>query len=251
MNQEKIIEIKNLSKVYKLGVFNQKSFIEDLEKLIKGDKYIHDPNKFHTALNNISLDIEEGDSLGLIGKNGSGKSTLLKILSRITSPTSGYIRYKGRIVSVLEQGIGFHSELTAFDNIMLNGALLGCDKNFLLDHMNLITNFAGIDQYLNTPIKRYSSGMITRLGFAICAHIPSDILVVDEVLAVGDQEFRNKSINLINNHINVKKKTLLFVSHEMELLKKICNKGVVISKGEIKFSGNIDKAINYYQNNII
>ena len=206
--------------------------MEDLEKLIKGKNFIEDNSKFHLALDDVSFEISKGDSVAIIGKNGSGKSTLLKLLSKITSPTHGSIRYKGKIVSVLEQGIGFHAELTAFDNIMLNGALLGCSKEFLYSNLESITKFAGIDKFFDTPLKRYSSGMITRLGFAICAHIPSDILLVDEVLAVGDQEFRNKSIKLMREYIENKNKTLIFVSHEEYLLKELCNKGILLGHGK-------------------
>lgn len=250
IHEDTIISVNNLSKKYRLGLFNQKSFIEDLQKIIQGNKFKEKSENYHLALNDFSLDINAGDSVALIGKNGSGKSTFLKLLSRITSPTSGSIKYKGRLVSVLEQGIGFHAELTAYDNIMLNGALLGCSHNFLKDNLKSIIEFAGINNFLDTPIKRYSSGMITRLGFAICAHIPSDILIVDEVLAVGDEEFRKKSIKLIENYILNQKKTLIFVSHELKLLKDICKRGIVLSSGNKVFDGNIDNAINFYTNQL-
>ena len=243
---ENIIEISNITKKYKLGVFDQKSFIEDLQKFFKKTRFIEDKSKFHLALDDITFDVQRGDSLAIIGKNGSGKSTLLKVLSKITSPTKGSIRYKGKIVSVLEQGIGFHPELTAKDNIFLNGAILGCSKDFLASNIDSIISFAGISKYLNTPLKRYSSGMITRLGFAICAHIPSDILIVDEVLAVGDQNFRNKAINLMKEYIENQNKTLIFVSHEEDLLKKLCSKAILLDEGKKIFGGSLNDALNLY-----
>ena len=249
--QDEIISVKNISKIYKLGLFNHKAFIDDLKNLIniKKKKYKKDEKKIFHALNQISFSVNKGEKIALIGKNGSGKSTFLKILSRITIPSNGEISYEGKLLSILEQGIGFNKEMTARDNIYLNAAFLGFSKSQTNLVMDDIIEFAGIAKFVDTPIKRYSSGMLTRLGFAITIHVPSDILLVDEVLAVGDKEFREKCLSkLMSVSSDEQNKTIIFVSHEMELLKKICSRGIVLEQGNLIFDGEITEAIDFYEN---
>lgn len=249
--KKEIISVENISKIYNLGLFNHKTFISDLKNLINFNK--KNNNSFYNsqfyALTNISFSIFEGEKIALIGKNGSGKSTFLKILSRITLPSSGKISYEGRLLSILEQGIGFNVEMTARDNIYLNAAFLGFSKSQTNLVMDEIIEFSGIAKFVDTPIKRYSSGMLTRLGFAITIHVPADILLVDEVLAVGDKDFREKCLSkLMSISSDEQNKTIIFVSHEMELLKKICTRGIVLDQGNLIFDGEIDEAIDFYEN---
>lgn len=253
MEEKVSIQVTNLVKTYKLGLFNYKSFIEEVKILFNKKKIteLKSSSKYINALNNISFTVLKGDRIALIGKNGSGKSTFLKILSRVTLPSEGEIKYRGKISSILEQGIGFHPEMTARDNIYLNASILGESKKNIRNIFDEIVDFAGIKNFVNTPTKRFSSGMITRLGFAINAHIYSDILLIDEVLAVGDAEFRMKCFNKINEiSKNNNSQTLIFVSHETELLKKICNRGIVLNKGQICFDGQLNAAIDFYEKNI-
>lgn len=254
-----IIEVDNLTKTYKLGIFNHRAFVSDLAEFLHiqkkysddlDDNFSGNVNKTKNevnALNGISFTISKGDRVALIGRNGSGKSTFLKILSRITRPTSGKIKYKGKLISILEQGIGFSSELTAIDNIYINAALLGCSKNQTDEIIPYIKDFADIHEFMDTPIKRYSSGMITRLGFAIAAFVPSDILIVDEVLAVGDENFRNKCLKLIKKLSDEQERTLIFVSHEMELIKNICNRGILLNQGKVILDGSLHDVVTKYK----
>lgn len=257
---EEIIIVENLTKTYKLGIFNHRAFISDLAEFLKIKKRfekIKDVNDTKSnidtlnnevnALSHISFKVTKGQRIALIGRNGSGKSTFLKILSRVTKPTKGKVKYKGKLISILEQGIGFSSELTALDNIYINAALLGCTKKQTDELVPNVIKFADIGDFIDTPIKRYSSGMITRLGFAIAAFIPSDILVIDEVLAVGDENFRNKCIDLIKKFSVDGTKTLIFVSHEMELIKRVCNRGILLHKGNILFDGGIEETVEKYK----
>ena len=198
------------------------------------------------ALKDNSLEVSQGEILGIIGKNGAGKSTLLKIMSRITSPTEGEVRIKGRIGSLLEIGTGFHPELTGRENIFLNGSVLGLRKHEIDQRFNEIVDFSGVRQFIDTPVKRYSPGMYVRLGFAVAAHLNPDILIVDEVLAVGDIEFQKKAAGAIQGTVN-NNRTVIFVSHNMEMIKSLCTRCIVIEKGELYFDGNTDEAITKYK----
>ena len=198
------------------------------------------------ALKDINFKVEQGDVLGIIGKNGAGKSTLLKILSKVTSPSTGVIRARGRIASLLEVGTGFHPEMTGRENIYMNGAIMGMTKAEISRKLDEIVDFSGVERYLDTPVKRYSSGMTVRLGFAIAAHLEPEILVVDEVLAVGDAEFQKKAIGKMQDVSKGEGRTVLFVSHNMPSIKMLCNKGVVLKNGMVDYSGNIENAVDYY-----
>ena len=200
------------------------------------------------ALRDISFKVEQGDVVGIIGKNGAGKSTLLKLLSRITSPTTGSIRYQGRIASLLEVGTGFHPEMTGRENIYMNGSIMGMTKKEITRKLDEIVDFAGVERYLDTPVKRYSSGMTVRLGFAVAAFLEPEILVVDEVLTVGDAEFQKKAIGKMNDVAHSGGRTVLFVSHNMAAVKNLCTRGVVLQNGMLAFDGGTDEAVNFYLN---
>jgi len=198
------------------------------------------------ALKDISFEIKQGDNLGIIGRNGAGKSTLLKVLSRITEPTTGRIRIKGRVASLLEVGTGFHPELSGRENIYLNGAILGMSRKEIKKKFDEIVDFSGVEKFLDTPVKRYSSGMYVRLAFAVAAHMESEILVVDEVLAVGDAEFQKKCLGKMGDVSTREGRTVLFVSHNMAAVKNLCNNGIVLKNGRLEYIGRIDKCINSY-----
>jgi lipopolysaccharide transport system ATP-binding protein len=197
-------------------------------------------------LKDINLEIEQGDVVGIIGKNGAGKSTLLKILSRVTKPTTGSIKYNGRIASLLEVGTGFHPEMTGRENIYMNGAIMGMTRHEITSKLDEIIAFAGVERYIDTPVKRYSSGMTVRLGFSIAAHLEPDILVVDEVLAVGDAEFQKKAIGKMQDVSKGGGRTVLFVSHNMAAVKSLCGKGIILEKGIIKEIGTADHCVGKY-----
>jgi lipopolysaccharide transport system ATP-binding protein len=202
---------------------------------------------FVWALRDINFKVEQGDVLGIIGKNGAGKSTLLKILSRVTTPTTGSIRARGRIASLLEVGTGFHPEMTGRENIYMNGSIMGMTKAEITRKLDEIVAFAGVERYLDTPVKRYSSGMTVRLGFAIAAHLEPEILVVDEVLAVGDAEFQRKAIGKMQDVAKGEGRTVLFVSHNMAAVESLCTKGIVLQNGMIAFEGKTSKeAVDHY-----
>jgi lipopolysaccharide transport system ATP-binding protein len=190
--------------------------------------------------------VQQGEVLGVIGKNGAGKSTLLKILSKITSPTTGSIKSKGRVASLLEVGTGFHGEMTGRENIFLNGAILGMTKKEITDKLDEIIEFSGCERYIDTPVKRYSSGMTVRLAFAVAAFLEPDILIVDEVLAVGDAEFQKKAIGKMKDISRSGERTVLFVSHNMAAVKNLCTRGIVLENGGVVFDGETDEAVNYY-----
>ena len=198
------------------------------------------------ALKNVSFEIEEGDRVGIIGRNGAGKSTLLKILSRITEPTAGNIKIKGRVASLLEVGTGFHPELTGRENIFLNGAILGMSRAEIKKHFDAIVDFAEVEKFLDTPVKRYSSGMYVRLAFAVAAHLEPEILVVDEVLAVGDAQFQKKCLGKMEDVSNNEGRTILFVSHNFAALQSICKNGLLLNNGELLKSGSIADVIQEY-----
>ncbi len=257
------IKIESLSKLYRLGQIGTGTLSHDLNRFwkmrIRGkeDPYsivgqINDrtqsaaKKEYIWALKNIDLEVKQGEVLGIIGKNGAGKSTLLKILSRITSPTSGSVEINGRLASLLEVGTGFHPEMTGRENVFMNGTIMGMRRWEVKKRLDEIVEFAGVAKYLDTPVKRYSSGMAVRLGFAIAAHLEPEILIVDEVLAVGDAEFQKKAIGKINNVSKNSGRTVLFVSHNMESVKKLCPATCVLDKGEIVYKGETLKAIDFY-----
>jgi lipopolysaccharide transport system ATP-binding protein len=197
------------------------------------------------ALKGINFDVKQGEVLGIIGKNGAGKSTLLKVLSQITSPTVGSVKVKGRIAALLEVGTGFHPELTGKENIFLNGAILGMTKAEIRSKFDEIVEFSGVEKYIDTPVKRYSSGMMVRLGFAVAAHLEPEILIVDEVLAVGDLEFQKKCLGKMKD-VSEQGRTVLFVSHNMNAMLHLCSKGILIANGELVMEDKIDNVVNHY-----
>ena len=223
--------VENVSKRYKLGLTNLRSF--------KNDKYIK-------ALDNISFSVNKGERIGLIGNNGAGKSTLLKLISKLTSPDEGYIGYNGKLTSMLEVGTGFNNELTGRENIYLNGAILGMSKKEIDDKLDDIISFSEIEEFIDTPIKRYSSGMYTRLAFAVAIYLSADIVLMDEVLAVGDTSFQKKSINKMLEIAKRKDRTIFFISHNMELIKELCNRILYLDKGKIIFDGDVEEGIKLY-----
>ncbi|AWV97343.1 ABC transporter ATP-binding protein [Arcticibacterium luteifluviistationis] len=247
------IEIKNASKSYliKHKLSKSNTLREDIVNFSKSVFSKKNPSEkeLFWALKNINLTVERGDRLGVIGSNGAGKSTLLKILSRVTAPTTGEIRIQGRMASLLEVGTGFHPELTGRENIYLNGSILGMKNHEIYAQFDAIVEFAGIEQFLDTPVKRYSSGMYVRLGFAIAAHLEPEILIVDEVLAVGDADFQKKSIGKMRD-VSKSGRTILFVSHNLTAVQNLCNKGAFLRKGELIDSGEINSVINNYVQNV-
>lgn len=260
------IEVRNISKSYHIGQINTGTFSEDFTNFFKSFKSKGDPSnsrsepdlnfsfnskKLVWSLKDINFDVSPGDAVGIIGSNGAGKSTLLKILSRITAPTTGSIKIRGRVASLLEVGTGFHPELTGRENIYLNGAILGMKKHEINSYFDEIVDFSGVEKYLDTPVKRYSSGMYVRLAFAVAAHLQSEILIVDEVLAVGDAEFQKKCLGKLNSISKGYGRTVLFVSHNLDSIKSLCNKGLYLANGVSNYFGDIDNAINMYCNSNI
>ena len=255
---ETVIKIENLYKEYRLGVIGHGTLYRDLQSWWARVQGKEDPNSIigHEdrgvknenilALNNINLEIKQGEILGVVGANGAGKSTLLKILSRVTTPTRGLIKIKGRIASLLEVGTGFHTELTGRENIYLNGSINGMGRNEVTKKLNRVIEFAGVEKFIDTPVKRYSSGMYVRLGFAVAAHLDPDILIVDEVLAVGDIEFQKKAIGKMQEASSKQGRTILFVSHNMPVIKSLCAKAILLEKGKIIYAGATEKVIEKY-----
>jgi lipopolysaccharide transport system ATP-binding protein len=256
-----IIKVENLSKQYRLGQVGTGSLSHDINRLwhkVRGneDPYlkIGEENKRESkgnsdyvwALKDINFDIQQGDRVGIIGRNGAGKSTLLKILSRTTSPTTGSVKIKGRVASLLEVGTGFHPDLSGRDNIFLNGAILGMSKRDIKSRFDEIVDFAGVERYIDTPVKRYSSGMYVRLAFAVAAHLESDILIVDEVLAVGDAEFQKKCLRKMGDMSKGEGRTILFVSHNMTAIQKLCSNGLLLANGSILDNSNVNHIISKY-----
>jgi len=256
-----ILKAENISKQYRLGTVGTGTISDDLKRWWYNLRGLEDPflkvgaindrsikavEDYVWALRDINFEVKQGEVLGIIGKNGAGKSTLLKILSRVTSPTTGSIKTRGRIASLLEVGTGFHGELTGRENIFMNGAILGMTKNEIRSKLDEIIDFSGCEMYIDTPVKRYSSGMTVRLGFAVAAHLEPEILVVDEVLAVGDVDFQKKAIGKMQNLSHGEGRTVLFVSHNMASVKSLCNRGLVLENGCSAFVGNTENAISYY-----
>lgn len=257
------IRVENLSKQYRLGQIGTGTISHDLNRWWaslcgKEDPYsqigaANDRTQKATsdyvwALKDINFEIEQGDAVGIIGRNGAGKSTLLKILSRTTLPTTGSVKMKGRIASLLEVGTGFHPEMTGRENIYQNGAILGMTRHEITRKFDEIVDFSGCEAYIDTPVKRYSSGMYVRLAFAVAAHLESEILIVDEVLAVGDAEFQKKCLGKMNDVAKGEGRTVLFVSHNMAAVKSLCDKGILLQNGKTKFNGDIFQAILEYIN---
>jgi lipopolysaccharide transport system ATP-binding protein len=236
------ISISNLSKRYLIGKKKDGSLRGTLSSIFKTGNASEEE---FWALKNVSLDIQKGDIIGVVGKNGAGKSTLLKILSQITKPTTGRIEINGRIASLLEVGTGFHPELTGRENIFLNGTILGMTRKEVANNFDEIVAFSGIEKFIDTPVKRYSSGMYVRLAFAVAAHLEPEILIIDEVLAVGDAEFQKKCLGKMKD-VAGEGRTVIFVSHDLGAVKSLCNKGVLLQAGEMSFVGNIDETISKY-----
>lgn len=258
---ETVIKVENLTKFYQLGLINHGTLAKDLQGWWAKLRGKEDPNShisltnsqnndqstdFIYALKDVSFDVKQGEVLGIIGANGAGKSTLLKILSRVTSPTSGCIKIKGRIGSLLEVGTGFHPELTGRENIYLNGAILGMRRHEIDKKLDEIIDFSGVEKFIDTPVKRYSSGMYVRLAFAVAAHLDPEILVVDEVLAVGDAEFQKKALGKMQDVSKGAGRTVLFVSHNMAAVRQLCTRGILLDNGKIKNIGNVDSIVSEY-----
>jgi lipopolysaccharide transport system ATP-binding protein len=258
------IKVENLSKIYRLGEIGTGTISRDMERWFKtrilkqedpflkigetNDRTTKGTSDFVYSLQNINFEINQGDAVGIIGRNGAGKSTLLKILSRVTTPTTGKINIKGRVASLLEVGTGFHPELTGRENIYLNGAILGMRKREIDRKLDEIIDFSGVERYIDTPVKRYSSGMYVRLAFAVAAHLESEILIVDEVLAVGDAEFQKKCLGKMGEVSKGEGRTVLFVSHNLSSVKALCNKGIYLKNGALNYHGRIDSTIENYLN---
>ncbi|OAB75750.1 ABC transporter ATP-binding protein [Cochleicola gelatinilyticus] len=256
-----ILKAENISKQYRLGLVGTGSFTHDVNRwwhAIRGkedpylkvgalnDRSMKTSEEYVWALQDINFEVKDGEVLGIIGKNGAGKSTLLKLLSRVTSPTTGVIKTKGRIASLLEVGTGFHPELTGKENIFLNGAILGMNKSEIAERLEEIIEFSGCEMYIDTPVKRYSSGMRVRLAFAVAAHLEPDILVIDEVLAVGDAEFQKKAIGKMQDISKGEGRTVLFVSHNMVSVQQLCTRCILMENGRIKTEGPTQEIIDEY-----
>ena len=256
-----VIKVENLSKQYRLGNVGTGSIAHDVNRAwyrIRGkedpylkigeenDRSVKGNSEYVWALRNNNFDVKQGEVLGIIGRNGAGKSTLLKILSRTTSPTTGQIKIKGRVASLLEVGTGFHPELTGRENIFLNGAILGMTKKEIKSKFDEIVDFSGVERYIDTPVKRYSSGMYVRLAFAVAAHLEPEILIVDEVLAVGDAEFQKKALGKMKDVSGKDGRTVLFVSHNMAAVQNLCTRGILMENGMMIFEGNAVSTIERY-----
>jgi lipopolysaccharide transport system ATP-binding protein len=242
------IRVENLSKKYTIGHQRQEGYAtlrDSIANTFKRNKKKDSSSEEFWALKDVSFDINQGDRVGIIGRNGAGKSTLLKILSRITEPTNGSIRINGRVASLLEVGTGFHPELTGRENVYLNGAILGMSKTEIVRKFDEIVAFAEVEKFLDTPVKRYSSGMYVRLAFAVAAHLEPEILIVDEVLAVGDSQFQKKCLGKMED-IGKEGRTVLFVSHAMQAISQLTNRCILLGKGEVEFDGLTDRAVTLY-----
>ncbi|MFL3009199.1 MAG: ABC transporter ATP-binding protein, partial [Candidatus Neomarinimicrobiota bacterium] len=259
------IKVQNVSKEYNLGTISSGTLSQDITKIFYKYTGLEDPNKkiFRDnvldekdssgriiALKNISFRVNEGEIIGVIGKNGAGKSTLLKILSRITSPTLGSIEIKGRLSSLLEVGTGFHPELTGMENIYLNGSIMGMTKIEIDNSLSQIIKFSGIKKFIDTPVKRYSTGMRVRLGFSVAAHLNPEILLIDEVLAVGDAEFQKKCLGKIKDISSIGR-TVLFVSHNLSAIRTICDRAILLDKGNLVYDGLTKDTLKFYRKEIL
>lgn len=255
------LKAENISKQYRLGQVGTGTLSHDLNRFwhqIRGkedpylkigeanDRTTMGESEYVWSLQDINFEIEQGDAVGIIGRNGAGKSTLLKLLSKVTKPTTGKIYTKGRIASLLEVGTGFHPEMTGRENIYLNGAILGMTRKEIKRKFDEIVDFSGVERYIDTPVKRYSSGMYVRLAFAVAAHLESEILIVDEVLAVGDAEFQKKCLGKMDDVSKGEGRTILFVSHNMASIKLLCNTGILLENGLLKKTGTMNEVIDSY-----
>lgn len=255
-----VLKIENVSKQYRLGQVGTGTLSSDLSRWwnkIRGKEdpflTVGDVNERSTkalsdyvwALKGINFEVKRGEVIGIVGKNGAGKSTLLKILSQVTTPTTGKVKVKGRIASLLEVGTGFQPELTGYENIFLNGAILGMTKKEIKSKLDEIIDFSGVERYINTPVKRYSSGMYVRLAFAVAAHLEPEILIIDEVLAVGDADFQKKCLGKMKD-VSQEGRTVLFVSHNMPSIKALCTRGIILKNGSVDFQGGIQSTIDKY-----
>jgi lipopolysaccharide transport system ATP-binding protein len=256
-----VLSAEDVSKMYKLGLVSTKSLAHDLNRwwhVVRGkedpymmvgesnDRSVKGDSEYVWALKDVGFQVGEGEAVGIIGRNGAGKSTLLKLLSQVTQPTTGTIRVKGRIASLLEVGTGFHPELTGRENIFLNGAILGMRKKEITRKLDEIIAFSGVERYIDTPVKRYSSGMYVRLAFAVAAHLESEILIVDEVLAVGDAEFQKKCLGKMGEVSKGQGRTVLFVSHNMHAIKTLCTRAIYMQNGMLKSDGNAQLIVDQY-----
>jgi len=252
-----IIKVEHVSKEYRLGAIGGTTLRDDLQRLGARIRGKEDPtsmigsssrgfNERFLALEDISFEVKQGEALGIIGHNGAGKSTLLKLLSRVTAPTKGIISYNGRVASMLEVGTGFHPELTGRENVYMNGAILGMKKAEIDRKFDQIVEFAEMEKFIDTPVKRYSSGMYVKLAFAVAAHLDSEILVMDEVLAVGDMKFQQKCLGKMGNAANNEGRTVLYVSHNMNTIRQLCTRCLVLDHGKIVFNGDVEEAIGVY-----
>lgn len=256
-----VISIENVSKYYQLGSIGNRTLYQDLNRWWAKIRHRPDPlqkigepdhgnrdGEYIWALRDVNLKVQQGELIGIIGRNGAGKSTLLKILSQVTAPTMGQIKVKGRIASLLEVGTGFHPELTGRENIYLNGAILGMVRQEIKRKFDEIVDFSGVEQFIDTPVKRYSSGMYVRLAFAVAAHLETEILLVDEVLAVGDIQFQKKCLGKMEDVSNKDGRTVLFVSHNMAMISSLCEKCILLDMGKIIMKDNTSKVLSYYYN---
>lgn len=260
-----VVKVENLGKQYRLGAVSTGTLSHDVNRLwhkITGreDPYLKlsqindrtqkSDSDYVWALQDINFEVQQGEVLGIIGRNGAGKSTLLKILSRTTAPTIGTVKAKGRIASLLEVGTGFHPELSGRENIFLNGAILGMTKSEIKNKFDEIVDFSGVERYIDTPVKRYSSGMYVRLAFAVAAHLESEILIVDEVLAVGDAEFQKKCMGKMSDMSKAEGRTVLFVSHNLPAVKRLCTSALYLSNGRLQYDGGVNETVAHYFNEI-
>lgn len=252
-----VIKVENISKEYRLGEVGSGTISRDINAWWAKMKGKDNPNlkiddlkkirssESHLALSDISFEVAEGEVLGIVGRNGAGKSTLLKVLSRVTTPTSGCFKVKGRIASLLEVGTGFNPDLSGRENIFLNGAILGMKKQEIKSKFDEIVSFSGVEKFIDTPVKRYSSGMYVRLAFAVAAHLEPEILIVDEVLAVGDMEFQNKCLGKMNE-VSKSGRTILFVSHNMQAVTQLCSRALLLEEGKVVFNGAVQEGVKRY-----
>jgi lipopolysaccharide transport system ATP-binding protein len=258
------LRAENISKQYRLGQVGTGTLSHDLNRFwhkMRGkedpylkigeanDRTIKGESDYVWSLRDINFEIKQGDAVGIIGRNGAGKSTLLKLLSKVTKPSTGKIYTRGRIASLLEVGTGFHPEMTGRENVFLNGAILGMTRKEISRKFDEIVDFSGVERYIDTPVKRYSSGMYVRLAFAVAAHLESEILIVDEVLAVGDADFQKKCLGKMNDVTKGDGRTILFVSHNMTAIKELCNKGILLNQGQLVYEGDIIDTVVEYQKN--